>query len=287
METSPTPFVKWLGGKRRVLKELRPFYPQNYNQYYEPFVGGGSVFYDVSPQEAVISDSNGELINVYETIRNDTKELIEILREHAHLNTKDYYMHIRALDRDSNVFSQLSDIDRAARFIYLNKTGFNGLHRVNQKGQNNVPYGKYDKPNIIDEKNLNNLHAWLNNRDVTFLHGSYEDVFTRHEPQPGSFVYLDPPYIPLTLTSSFVGYDKNGFTLNDHKTLSEWFNKLDEAGVNMMLSNSDTDITRNLYATHQIESISVLRSVGSTTESRGKIGEVIVIGKTLSKNLKQ
>lgn len=284
MDTKPAPFVKWLGGKRRVLNDLRKFFPTDFNSYYEPFLGGGSVLFDVDPHSAFVSDSNAELINTYNVVKNNVEELIAILALHEGKNSKDYYLEIRALDRETSFHTTHSAVSRAARFIYLNKTGFNGLHRVNKKGQNNVPFGSYDKPLILDEPKLRFLNAWLMERDISFTSTDYKKVLTNITTS-NNFIYLDPPYIPISATASFVGYDSGGFTLQNQIELRNIFDALDDAGNFVMLSNSDTDITREVYKNIHMHEISVQRSVGSNSASRVKVGEVILVGKTLLNHL--
>ena len=284
MEKQPTPLVKWLGGKCRVLKELREFYPKEFSCYYEPFLGGGSVLYDVAPQKAIVSDPNAELINAHNVVQSDVKTLIAMLENHAKLNTKEYYLTIRALDREVGFSDKFSPAQRAARFIYLNKTGFNGLHRLNKKGENNVPYGSYSNPLIVNEDNLKSLHAWINFRKIRFMASHYKIMLNSIQ-DSGNFIYLDPPYTPTSSTSSFVGYDKGGFSLNDQKEVRDMAQKLDENGNFVMLSNSDTSITRELYKDMDIHPISVRRSVSAASASRINVGELIIIGKTLSESL--
>jgi DNA adenine methylase len=284
MDTKPAPFVKWLGGKRRVLNDLRKFFPTEFARYYEPFLGGGSVLFDVNPHSALVSDSNAELINTYNVVQNNIEELIALLAIHEENNSKEYYLHIRALDRELTFHTDNSAVSRAARFIYLNKTGFNGLHRVNKKGQNNVPFGSYEKPLILDEQKLRFLNTWLTDKNISFTTADYTNILTNIN-TANNFIYLDPPYIPASATSSFVGYDSNGFTLKDQLELRQMFDALDDAGNFVMLSNSDTEITREVYKNIHMHEISVQRSVGSNSASRVKVGELIVVGKTLLKHL--
>lgn len=284
MENTPAPFVKWLGGKRRVVKDLRKFYPKNYSCYFEPFLGGGSVLMDVNPHDAVVSDSNDELINVYRVVQHNVDGLIPLLVAHQQLNTKEYYLSIRVLDREPNFKVNYSEVERAARFIYLNKTGFNGLHRVNKKGENNVPYGSYDKPLIVDEKSLRYFSEWLSKKSITFNTHDYKTILGSIN-TPNNFVYLDPPYIPASVTSSFVSYDSNGFNLQDQKDVRDSFAALDDANNFVLLSNSDTELTRELYKDFNLHSISVQRSVGSKGASRVKVGELIIVGNTLNREI--
>ena len=195
------PIVKWVGGKRQLMFELLKNMPKNYNRYFEPFIGGGALFFELLPENAYISDMNEELINLYTIVRDNVYELIEDLSRHE--VSKEYFLKIRNIDRTEK-YAELSDIERASRFIYLNRTCFNGMYRVNSKGEFNVPFGHYKNPRIIDENNLLNSSVLLKNTEIR--HADFSEILKKVK--KGDFVYLDPPYVPLSETSSFTSYTK-------------------------------------------------------------------------------
>lgn len=270
-----SPFIKWVGGKRQLLHSLNSLMPTTFNRYYEPFIGGGAFFLNLAPKRAVINDFNPELVNTWQVVQESPKTLLEILQVHQAKNSKDYYLDLRSADRDGRL-EKMSPVERAARFIYMNKTGFNGLWRVNQRGQNNVPYGRYKNPKICDERIL--LAAdYLANNDVQILCGDYRQaIVTASE---GDLVYFDPPYIPVTLSSSFTSYTKDGFGLQQQTELRDTFVDLTSRGVKVMLSNSDVPLIQDLYGTipgvtvHHVQARRAINSVGS---KRGNVGEVII-----------
>jgi DNA adenine methylase len=270
------PFLKWAGGKRLLLGEIRARTPLSYGTYFEPFVGAGAVFLSIpNSVNRHVSDSNSQLIEVYEVIRDSVEELISELKRHQ--NTRDYFLQVRAWDRESS-FSSLSPVQRAARFIYLNKTCFNGLFRVNASGHFNVPFGNYKKPEIVGEQNLRTVSSLLANRGlVTISQGDYRKT-TAHV-RKGDFVYLDPPYDPLSSTSSFVSYQSGGFTREDQEALRDEVLRLTAIGASVLLSNSDTPFIRALYSDKRrfkVEHIQVSRAISANASSRGKVGEVLV-----------
>lgn len=275
LEEKPKPFVKWIGGKRQLLKQFRDMelYPPSKfdpvkNTYYEPFVGGGAVFFDMLPERAVLSDLNSDLVITYNTIKNNVEDLIYSLKKHKY--EKDYYNKIRAIDP-----SNISDLDIASRFIFLNRTCFNGMYRVNSRGQFNVPFGKYSNPLICDEKNLRKVSDSLKNVDI--LEQDYKKVAL--QAKKGDFVYFDPPYFPVNPTSSFTSYTKEGFLEKEQIELRDIYETLHKRGVFVMLSNSDTPLINSLYS--KIEGVSIHkieagRSINSVGSKRGKILEVLV-----------
>lgn len=263
------PIVKWVGGKRQLIYELLNNLPENYNRYYEPFIGGGALFFELQPDNAYISDMNEELINLYSVVRDNVNELIEDLETHK--NTKEYFLEIRNLDRLDD-YDNISNIRRASRFIYLNRTCFNGLYRVNSKGQFNVPYGNYSNPRIIDEMNLRNCSELLKHTEIR--HADFRNILS--SVQEGDFVYFDPPYVPLNETSSFTSYTKDGFNNDMQIELRNLCNQLDEMGVKFLLSNSDTRLVNELYADYNIIKVLATRQVNANANGRGKITEVIV-----------
>ncbi|MGG3689052.1 DNA adenine methylase [Caldifermentibacillus hisashii] len=267
------PFLKWAGGKRQLLPEIRKYIPKRMGTYYEPFLGGGAVLFDLQPKKAVINDINSELINTYLVIKNNVDELIEDLRKHE--NTSDYYYKIRDLDRDKNRFSKLSDVEKASRLIFLNKTCFNGLFRVNSQGQFNVPFGRYKNPNIVNEFVLRAVSHYLNNNEVKILNGDFADAVS--SAKKGDFVYFDSPYDPVSETASFTGYTLGGFNKDEQIRLRDLFVDLDKRGCKVLLSNSATDFIKDLYKDYHIEIVSATRNINSIATKRGKIDEVLVM----------
>ncbi|ABS24172.1 DNA adenine methylase [Bacillus paranthracis] len=266
------PFLKWAGGKRQLLPEIRKYVPKRINTYYEPFIGAGAVLFDIQPKRAVINDINSELASVYNVIKNNVDELIEDLKKHE--NDKDYFYEIRDLDRQEE-YKNLSPVQRASRIIYLNKTCFNGLFRVNSQGQFNVPFGKYKNPQIVNEIVLRAVHNYLSSNNVTILNGDFETAVEKAK--KGDFVYFDPPYDPVSDTSSFTGYSLDGFNKDDQRRLKYLFVELDKRGVNVLLSNSATDFIQELYEGFNIQIVSASRNINANASGRGKIDEVLVM----------
>lgn len=265
------PVIKWVGGKRQLINELKSFLPKDYNRYFEPFIGGGALFFSLKHQNSFISDYNHELTNLYSTIKNDTDKLIKDLKKHK--NTEEYYYEMRALDRDEKKYKRLSNVKKASRFIYLNKTGFNGLYRVNSKGQNNVPYGKYKNPKWLDEENLKECSKLLAHTEIQT--GDFEVI--KDHIKEGDFVYFDPPYVPLNETSSFTSYTDQGFDAKMQERLKELCDYIDSIGAYFMLSNSHTDYILDLYKDYDIKTVMATRAVNSKASGRGKIKEVVVL----------
>jgi len=275
----PRPFVKWVGGKRQLAKQFRDldlYPPDEFDTetatYFEPFVGGGAMFFDLLPQKAVLSDMNQELVITYNIIKNNTDALIKKLEEYQKKNSKEYFLKIRAQE-----ISKLSPLSVAARFIYLNRTGFNGLYRVNRKGIFNVPYGDNKNPLICDEKNLRKVSVALKNTKI-FLQ-DYKKVLDTAK--KGDFIYFDPPYYPVSTTASFTGYTKEGFLEKEQTELRDVFAKLHKRGCFVMLSNSDTPFINKLYSNLNkeitINKVFAGRAINSKGSGRGKISEVVVI----------
>lgn len=263
------PIVKWVGGKRQLLFELLNNMPKSYGRYFEPFIGGGALFFELQTENAYISDTNEELINLYNVIADDVDHLIEDLRSHE--IHKEYFLRIREIDRKPE-YENWTAVQKASRFIYLNRTCFNGLYRVNSQGQFNVPYGDYSNPRIIDEENLYSCSELLKKTQIE--HKSFDNIL--NESQKGDFVYFDPPYVPLNETSSFTSYTKDGFDLNMQFSLKKTCDELSERGVYFMLSNSDTKFINELYAEYNIQKVFASRAVNSNASGRGKITEVLV-----------
>ena len=271
------PFVKWVGGKRGLLEQLIPLFPNDFANYYEPFVGGGAVFFELysrgllDSKHIYLSDINSELINTYKIVRDNPNELIKNLKIYKEKHSKEFYYKTRELDRDEN-FDKLSNIEKATRFIYLNKTCFNGLYRVNKKGYFNTPIGSYKSPNIADENTILNASKALQNAIIE--HKSFDkvlDVANRDD-----FIYFDPPYYPLTDTANFTSYDSNCFLEDEQKELFNVFKELDSKGCYVAHSNSDTKFIKELYKEYDINIVYANRFINSKSNGRGKITEVLV-----------
>ncbi|MFW0179045.1 DNA adenine methylase [Rothia sp. P7208] len=275
---SVKPILKWVGGKRQLLDEIDKRIPKKYTMYVEPFVGGGAVLLNRQPQRARINDWNNELVNVYKVIRDNPDDIIEILRYHKEQNTilgSEWYYSIRGLDRTSH-FKKLSPVERAARMIYLNKTCYNGLFRVNASGQLNVPYGQYKNPNIVNEIGIRALHSYLSQANIDIRQGDFSDSLK--ELPEGSFVYLDPPYMPVTATSSFTSYTQGGFDYNEQVRLRDECLKLRDQGIGFLESNSDCEAIRELYKDFTIETVYAKRAINSRSDKRGVVKEVLISG---------
>jgi DNA adenine methylase len=260
-----TPFLKWAGGKSELLPEIEKRLPKSFGTYWEPFIGGGAVYFRLSPASAVISDANEELANCYQIVRDKVDELIAALKKHS--NNKEHFLRVRKLQP-----WQLDAVERAARLIYLNKTCYNGLFRVNQRGEFNVPFGRYENPRICDETGLREAARVLRGAEVLcrdFRHLLYKA-------KPGDFIYFDPPYSPLSETSSFTAYSDAPFDQREQKALRQVFNALAERGCHVMLSNSDTEFTRKLFQKFTIQSVQASRAINCRPEKRGKISELII-----------
>ncbi|MBX9688675.1 MAG: DNA adenine methylase [Candidatus Obscuribacterales bacterium] len=264
------PVLKWAGGKSRLLNSYEEFFPQNFKSYFEPFTGGAAVFFHLKNKhknfKATLSDLNQELINCYTIIRDQAYELIADLKKHK--NEEEYFYALRAVATES-----LSPIERASRLIYLNKTCFNGLYRVNSKGKFNVPFGFYKNPATCNETSILASSQALKDCD---LNCSPFDAVLKHA-KKGDFVYFDPPYHPLSSTANFTSYTKDSFSGSDQERLAETFAELDRRGCLLMLSNSDCEFIRNLYKNYRTETVYALRAINCKAEGRGKISEVLVL----------
>ena len=264
-------FVKWAGGKYQLLEQYKPLFPKTVTRYFEPFIGGGAVFFYANqkyePTEIYLSDTNKDLINVYTQIRDNVEVLVELLKEHKAKHSKEYYYEAR------NSFNKEIDIlKRTAYLIYLNRTCFNGLYRVNSKGEFNVPFGKYDNPAIIRQHTLEKVNKILQGVDIRVQ--DFEAI--GEQVREGDFIYFDPPYHPLNHTSSFTSYTETGFTEADQTRLATLFKILDEKGCKVMLSNSDTELIRNLYTDYDIRTVMARRVISCKGEGRGAISELVV-----------
>lgn len=259
------PFLKWAGGKTQLLDELLKRSPKEYNVYFEPFIGGGALFFALAPIEAVIADINDDLVNTYAVVRDSPEELLEALS--AYKNDKEFYYSVRSQEKNN-----LSEIDRAARLIYLNRTCFNGLYRVNKSGQFNVPFANYKNPNFVQTKRIKTASDIL--QKVEIYHAGFEKVLV--EAKRGDFIYLDPPYYPKDVYSDFKRYNKEQFYQNDHERLAELYNNLTERGCYVMLSNSDTPFTRELYKNWRVDTVYAKRLINKDASKRGEVTEIIV-----------
>ena len=275
--TKYQPFVKWVGGKRGLLSQIIPLIPQEFNNYFEPFVGGGALFFELyslgllKDKNVYLFDINSELINTYNVVKSNPFDLVKELRKFKEQHSKEFYYEVRVWDREEK-FLKRSEIERASRFIYLNKTCFNGLYRVNSKGFHNVPIGSYKNPNICDELVIYSASEALQNAKI--LNSSYKDVLLHAK--ANDFVYFDPPYYPLTPTSSFTSYNENGFLDKEQRELFEVFDKLAKQNSHVMHSNSDTDFINELYKEFDIKNIQANRFINSISSGRGKISEVLI-----------
>lgn len=272
-QTTLQPFTKWTGGKRQLLPVIKSLMPDNYNSYFEPFIGGGAVFFELIPKKAIINDFNSELINCYRQIKDNPQKLIELLVEHQKNNSKDYYLELRSVDRDNRIHA-MSDTERAARIMYMLRVDFNGLYRVNSKNQFNVPYGRYKNPKIVDSDLILSISQYLNKNNIEILTGDFEKAV--EDVGDGDFVYFDPPYIPLSETSAFTSYTHEGFSYEEQVRLRDVFRKLDKKGAYVMLSNSSSPLVEELYKGFNIHKVEATRTNGAKASSRGKISEFIV-----------
>ena len=277
----PTPFLKWAGGKRALVPQILPRFPEKFGTYIEPFLGAGSLFFALPADvKKIVNDFNPELISTYEAIRDDLPGVLKELKKRA--NSKEDYLAVREWDRSTS-FGRRSKASRAARFIFLNKTGYNGLYRVNSRGQYNVPYGAPKTVNFLQEENLRAVSAFLSATTphgapaVKLMTGDYRLALA--QARDGDLVYLDPPYDPLSATSAFTSYNENGFGRADQEELCHQILALTDKGVKVVLSNSDTPFIRSLYGDKtifEVETINVRRAISAQKASRGIITEVLV-----------
>jgi len=266
------PIVKWVGGKRQLMSDITKLLPTSAERYFEPFIGGGAVLFELQPKNAIINDTNSELINLYKTIKNTPEELITNLKTHK--NEEEYFYEIRGKDRNKQVWENLSNVERASRFIFLNRTCFNGLYRVNSSGEFNAPFGRYKNPRIVDHITIHAINRYLNVCDVTILNGDY--ALALEQCKKGDFVYLDPPYDPVSDSANFTGYTSGGFTRQNQTKLKETCDQLNKKGAYFLLSNSSTEFINNLYSDYKIEHIRARRAINSNPTDRGEVAEVLV-----------
>ncbi len=267
---APGPIVKWVGGKTKLLGELGTRAPLTYRRYFEPFLGGGALFFRMAPSAAVLSDTNDDLIAMYRAVRDDVEGVIRALGKHRAKHHEAYYYEVRERWNESR--AKLGACERAATFLYLNKTCYNGLWRVNRRGDFNVPAGRYENPTILDPAGLRAASRVLAAAMIEVA--PFERVLD--EAEGGDFVYFDPPYDPVSTTSSFTSYTMNAFGADEQAKLAAVFRALADRGCAVMLSNSDTPLIRKLYAGFHIDRVYCSRAINSKADSRGAVPEVIV-----------
>lgn len=267
-----SPILKWVGGKRQLLNDIMPLVPTR-GTYVEPFLGGGAVLFAHQPKKAIVSDYNFELMNVYQVVKNNPEQLIQLLQIHCANNSEDYFYEIRELDRTEE-YTELSQIEKAARILYLNKTCFNGLYRVNSSGYFNSPYGKYKNPNIVNAPVIRAMSKYFNENEITLLQGDYKEVLKKAK--KGNFVYLDPPYMPISSSANFTGYTENGFGYKQQEELKQECDKLKNKGIRFVQSNSDCPEIRQLYKDYTIRTVQAKRVINSNSAKRGEINEVLI-----------
>jgi DNA adenine methylase len=270
------PFVKWAGGKRQLVEQLLRSRPGEYNRFIEPFIGGGALFFALKPENAYISDINEELINIYKVVRDDVDALIVELKKHEKKykggDPQEYFYTVRNFDREAR-YRRWSRVRKAARLIFINKTCFNGLFRMNSRKEFNTPFGFYVNPAIVDEKNLLACSKALATADIAAA--GFDHVL--NIAQKGDFVYFDPPYVPLTSTANFTSYTGEGFDLEMQRHLREVCDELNDNGVKWMLSNSHTEFVLDLYQEkYHVRRVEASRAINCKADKRGKVAEVIV-----------
>lgn len=267
------PFLKWVGGKRQLLPKIIEHLPENIRElnYFEPFIGGGALLFHLQPENAIINDFNTELVNVYNVVKNNLEDLIIDLRRHE--NTPEYFYQIRGLDR-TDEFYRLTEVQRASRIIYLNKTCFNGLYRVNNAGEFNAPFGRYKNPNIVNEPTLKAVNKFLNKNNISINSGDYSDILETTD--KNSFIYLDPPYHPISENSNFTGYVQGGWDMFDQIRLREVCDNLNEKGAKFLLSNSSSQFIKDQYDKYKITTVKAIRAINSVGSDRGEIDEVLI-----------
>jgi DNA adenine methylase len=275
------PVMKWAGGKRQILSLLKELLPPEAlmgHTYYEPFVGGGSVLLSLAHTDAVVNDSNPELVNVYQQIKDNPNHIVELLQEHNARHCKNYYYEVRAWDRLPNYPDLPADV-RAARTIYLNRTCFNGLYRVNRNGYFNVPIGSYVKPQIVREAQIREISNYLNNNNIQIICGDFENAVA--DIQPGDVVYFDPPYdYDDDCSEGFVRYTANQFSRDDLRRLAELCDNLVALGCYVLISNNDTECVQRYFPTDRYDHIHILgrRMINNLSTKRHGVNEVIIIG---------
>lgn len=266
------PFLKWAGGKRQLLPEIRKHIPV-FRTYIEPFVGAGAVLFDLQPKDAIISDSNTQLILTYTALRDDVETVSKALGEHKNKYNEEYFYAIREIDRDKQFFDGLSHAELAARFIFLNKTCYNGLYRVNSQGLFNVPFGRYKNPLIHEEATLRAVGEYFSRANVTIVNKDFEEVAL--QARKGDFVYFDPPYHSPDNTN-FTGYQAGGFAEQEQVRLYKCFVKLTRRKIPCLLSNADTAFIKKLYKAFTLLTVPAKRLINTNSQGRGFVNELLI-----------
>ena len=266
------PFLKWAGGKRQLLPEIRKHIPE-FTTYIEPFVGAGAVLFDLQPRSAIVSDYNRQLILTYMAVRDHGEAVTKKLAAHKENYCEEYFYRIRSLDREKESFERLSDADLAARFIFLNKTCYNGLYRVNSRGLFNVPFGRYKNPAINEEATLRAVGEYFREADIRILHEDFET--TALQAEKSDFIYFDPPYHSPG-NANFTRYQADGFTEAEQVRLSKCFARLSRLKIRCLLSNSDTDFIKKLYAGFTIITVPAKRLINTDARGRGFVNELLI-----------
>lgn len=267
-----SPVLKWPGGKRQILNQLLAMIPTKYGTYCEPFVGGGALLFALQPKKAIINDINAELINLYSVIKDSHNALISELKTLKY--DKNTFYKIRSLDRDKERFALLSPVKKAARFVYLNKCCFNGLYRVNKRGEFNAPFGRYTRPDIVNAQGIKRVNEFFNKANVSFSRVDFYDVV--NDLKDGDFVYFDPPYDPASKTANFTSYSQHGFNVEDQKRLKECCDDLTRRNVKFMLSNTATPCILKLYDGYDVTMVKERRAINSDVNKRGAVDVVII-----------
>lgn len=283
--SNPSPFLKCVGGKSRLITQYEPLMPSTYKKYIEPFLGGGAMYLHLQPETAVLCEKNPAFLGAWSAIHSSPKPVIDFLARwvadyngrESHEKKGELYYDSRAhfngyLTKPGHRYEAVSSAHCAALCIFLNKTSYNGLWRVNQSGQYNAPHGRYKKPGVYDVDNLTAVHELL--QSATLLGGDF--MLATSMAEPGDFVFFDPPYMPLNKVANFVSYTRDGFTLDDQKRLACEFDRLTELGAYCMLANSNTDTVRELYGQHYVHEVQAARAINSDASARGKITELLI-----------
>ena len=272
----PKPFVKWAGGKRQLLAELEKNFPKQFGTYFEPFLGGGAVLFDLLAKKpnlkCSVSDLNSDLVLAYVTIRDKLGRLIESLENHSknyHKDSTDYYYEVRKQEPKTQ-------IEKVSRLLFLNKTCFNGLYRVNSKGKFNVPLGRYTNPNIVNRENLITASKFLQSEKIKISCRDFESILK--DAKKGDFVYFDPPYQPVSDTANFTSYTHRDFTEDDLQRLADLANQLNSKGVHVLLSNSNTKIVKKMFSSKKwkVKEIAVNRAINSNSQKRTGHKEILI-----------
>ena len=266
------PILKWAGGKRQLLPQILPLIPESIGRYYEPFLGAGAVLFELQPQKAVVNDTNTELINMYQIIKFHPTELIDLLRQYERKHSTEFYYTIRNIDRDTSAFGRLSNLEKAARTIYLNRTCYNGLYRVNKSGFFNTPIGHNSSIQILNEDGILAISEYLNSNEVSFMNGDYKNALAKVTKR--DFVFFDPPYYPIT-RDYFLRYDRDYFGVKEQEELKSVCDRLTQKGIRFIQTNSDCSEIRELYSEYKQISVDVRRCINAKPD--GRRGKELII----------